>query len=262
MRREAKEQKRNIAYDRRYRELADEEVTARMEAGQPYVVRLKMPLEGDTTFDDGLRGEIRISNDQIDDQILLKSDGFPTYHLANVVDDHLMEITHVIRAEEWIPSTPKHVELYRAFGWSPPALSTCRSSATRIRVRSQSERTLSAWTTTRASASCRRRWSTSSRAWAGPCLMSARSFSFEDMLEAFTFERMGVTGPTFNLEKLDWLNGHYLREMEDSELVQRLQAWLLSSDYLNTLAPLVRERITRLDGFIDKTAFFFWRVRP
>jgi glutamyl-tRNA synthetase len=82
-------------------------------------------------------------------------------------------------------------------------------------------------------------------------------FSLEDMLEAFTFERMGVTGPTFNLEKLDWLNALYLREMDDQQLVARLQGWLLGADYLTSLVPLVRERITRLDGFIDKTAFFF-----
>ena len=93
---------------------------AKLVAGEPYVIRLKMPYEGETVVNDGLRGEIRFENSKIDDQVLLKSDGFPTYHLANIVDDHLMGITHVIRAEEWISSTPKHIQLYKAFGWDEP----------------------------------------------------------------------------------------------------------------------------------------------
>ena len=257
MRREAKEQKRNIAYDRRYRDLGDDEITQRMNAGQPYVVRLKMPTEGETTFVDGLRGEIRISNDQIDDQILLKSDGFPTYHLANVVDDHLMEITHVIRAEEWIPSTPKHVQLYAAFGWEAPCFihmpllrnqDKSKISKRKNPVSLDYYEGIGILPEAMVNFLGRMGWSMPDE---------REKFSFDEMLEAFTFERMGVTGPTFNLEKLDWLNGHYLREMEDAELVGRLREWLLSTEYLTTLAPLVRERITRLDGFIDKTAFFF-----
>jgi glutamyl-tRNA synthetase len=121
MRATAREQRLATSYDRRYRDLDADEVERRLAEGQPYVVRMKMPLDGQTSFVDALRGEISINNAEIDDQILMKSDGFPTYHLANVVDDHLMGITHVIRAEEWIPSTPKHVQLYLAFGWEAPA---------------------------------------------------------------------------------------------------------------------------------------------
>ena len=107
-------------YDGHCRNLSKEEVEAKLAAGEPYVIRLKMPYEGETVVNDGLRGEIRFENSKIDDQVLLKSDGFPTYHLANIVDDHLMGITHVIRAEEWISSTPKHIQLYKAFGWDEP----------------------------------------------------------------------------------------------------------------------------------------------
>ena len=107
-------------YDGHCRNLTKEEVEAKLAVGEPYVIRLKMPYEGETVVNDGLRGEIRFENSKIDDQVLLKSDGFPTYHLANIVDDHLMGITHVIRAEEWISSTPKHIQLYKAFGWDEP----------------------------------------------------------------------------------------------------------------------------------------------
>jgi glutamyl-tRNA synthetase len=112
--------KKAPGYDGHCRSLTPEQVKEKLEAGEAYVIRLKMPYEGDSVVKDGLRGEVRFENSKIDDQILLKSDGFPTYHLANVVDDHLMGITHVIRAEEWIASTPKHIQLYKAFGWDEP----------------------------------------------------------------------------------------------------------------------------------------------
>ena len=109
-----------VGYDRRYRNCSPEEVAQREAAGQPYVVRLKVPLTGDCVYEDGIKGRITSPWADIDDQILLKSDGFPTYHLANVVDDHLMEISHVIRGDEWMSSTPKHILLYRQF-WLDPS---------------------------------------------------------------------------------------------------------------------------------------------
>ena len=115
-----KAMKKAPGYDGHCRALSKEEVEKRLAAGEENVVRLKMPYEGETVIKDVLRGEVRFENNLIDDQVLIKGDGFPTYHLANVVDDHLMEITHVIRAEEWISSTPKHIQLYRAFGWDEP----------------------------------------------------------------------------------------------------------------------------------------------
>ncbi len=107
-------------YDGRCRDISPDEAERRAAAGEPNVVRLRMPTEGETTLNCPMRGEITVANRQLDDQILVKSDGYPTYHLANVVDDHLMGITHVIRAEEWISSTPKHIVLYEAFGWEQP----------------------------------------------------------------------------------------------------------------------------------------------
>ena len=120
MRETAARQGLRVGYDRRYRDLSPEEVRAKEKAGLPYVIRLKVPLSGECVFDDAVKGRITCPWADIDDQILLKSDGFPTYHLAAVVDDHLMEITHVIRGDEWMTSTPKHVYLYEAFGWQAP----------------------------------------------------------------------------------------------------------------------------------------------
>ncbi len=108
-------------YDRRYRNLQKEEIAKREAEGQPFVIRLKVPLTGECVYEDLIKGRITVPWADIDDQILLKSDGFPTYHLANVVDDHLMKITHVIRGDEWMSSTPKHLLLYESFGWEPPA---------------------------------------------------------------------------------------------------------------------------------------------
>ncbi len=120
LRAEQKAKKLNFGYDGLCRSLAAGEAESRRAAGEPHVVRLAMPDDGQSVVKDLLRGEITFENAQVDDQVLLKSDGFPTYHLANVVDDHLMGITHVIRAEEWLSSLPKHLQLYRGFGWEPP----------------------------------------------------------------------------------------------------------------------------------------------
>jgi glutamyl-tRNA synthetase len=206
---------------------------------------------------DGLRGDIVFDNDELDDQILLKSDGFPTYHLANVVDDRLMKITHVIRAEEWIPSTPKHVRLYEAFGWPAPAfihLPLLRNNdKTKISKRKNPvslEYYEAAGILPEALLNFLGRMG-----WSMPD--EREKFTYADMVEAFTFDRMHLGGPIFDLDKLDWLNGLYLRELSTDALVDRLRHWLLSDDYLRHVVPLVRERMTRLSEFIPKTAWLF-----
>jgi len=129
-------------YDRHCRELSEEEMAAELEKKTPYVVRLKVPATGSTSFDDTIRGTVEVANSQIDDQVLMKSDGFPTYHLANVVDDHLMGVTHVIRGEEWCPSTPKHILLYQAFGLKPQTFISMRQRAVISRFCWNLQRTL------------------------------------------------------------------------------------------------------------------------
>ncbi|PIE19904.1 MAG: glutamate--tRNA ligase [Proteobacteria bacterium] len=257
MRRVAREQRLATSYDRRYREITAAEARRRVDAGEAYVIRLKMPLSGTTVVHDGLRGPIEIDNRELDDQVLLKSDGFPTYHLANVVDDHLMGITHVIRAEEWIPSTPKHVQLYAAFGWEPPTFIhmpllrnkdkskiSKRKNPVSLDYYEQSGYLPEAMVNFLG----RMGWSMPDE---------AEKFDYAQMRDSFTFERMSLSGPIFDLDKLDWLNGMYIRELSDAQLVQRLQGWLLGSGYLEQVAPLVRERIPRLGDFVGKTAFFF-----
>ncbi|TNF29477.1 MAG: glutamate--tRNA ligase [Deltaproteobacteria bacterium] len=257
MRETALAEGRRTAYDRRYRDLPREEVERRLAAGESHVIRLKMPLGGSTRVKDGLRGGIDIDNAELDDQILLKSDGFPTYHLANVVDDHLMEITHVIRAEEWIPSTPKHVLLYEAFGWQAPVfihLPLLRNKdKTKISKR-KNPVSLEYYRTTGYLPEAMLNF-LGRMGWSMPD--EAEKFDYAQMVEHFDFGRMSLGGPIFDLDKLDWLNGMYIRELEPEALVARLQSWLLGSGYLAEVAPLVRERIKRLGDFVPSTTFFF-----
>ncbi len=262
MRRTQKERGAKQPYDRRYRDLPAAEVARLLAEGRPHVVRLKMPLTGQTTIHEALRGEITFDNDQLDDQILLKSDGFPTYHLANVVDDRLMGITHVIRAEEWIPSTPKHLRLYQAFGWEPPVfvhLPLLRNNdKTKISKRKNPvslEYYQAAGILPEALVNFLGRMG-----WSMPD--EREKFTYAEMLEHFTFDRMHLGGPIFDLDKLDWLNGLYLRELAPDALLARLRAWLLSDEYLLRVIPLVRERITRLSDFIPKTAWLFGEPTP
>jgi glutamyl-tRNA synthetase len=246
-----------VGYDGLCRGRPVEETERRAAAGEPFVIRMAMPRTGETTFVDRLRGEVKFDNAQIDDQILLKTDGFPTYHLANVVDDHLMGITHVIRAEEWLSSTPKHVVLYQAFGWQAPEwvhmplLRNADKSKISKRKNPVSldyykdagflpEALLNYLGTMG--------WSISG---------DREQFTLDEMVAAFTFDRVSLGGPVFDLVKLSAMNAIYLRALSDTEIVKRLRAWRFGDEKLASLVPLVRERIQRLDEFIPMTDFFF-----
>jgi len=246
-----------VGYDGLCRGRPEEEADTRAAAGEPFVIRLAMPRTGETVFVDRLRGEVKFDNAQIDDQVLLKSDGFPTYHFANVVDDHLMGITHVIRAEEWLSSTPKHVELYKAFGWEAPEwihmplLRNADKSKISKRKNPVSldyyqdagflpEALLNYLGTMG--------WSISG---------DREKFSLTEMVEAFTWDRVSLGGPVFDLVKLSAMNAQYLRALSDEEVVNRLRQWRLSDGALQRLVPLVRARIQRLDEFVPMTDFFF-----
>lgn len=222
------------------------------------VVRLKTPREGKTSFHDALRGMIHIDNAEIDDQVLFKSDGFPTYHLANVVDDHLMQITHVIRGEEWISSTPKHVLLYEYFGWKAPEFAhlPLLRNADKSKV-SKRKNPVSLEYFKEAG-------------YLPDALLNflgLMAFSFEDAREIFTLpefiqefklERVSLGGPVFDLKKLLWLNGRYLREKRNNQdMVAYLQEQLFSDDYLSKIVPLVKERVEKSEDFIAYADFFF-----
>jgi glutamyl-tRNA synthetase len=257
LREEQKAKKLNFGYDGRCRALSPDEAARRRAAGEPSVVRLAMPRQGEVLVPDLLRGEVCFDAAQVDDQVLLKSDGFPTYHLANVVDDHLMGITHVIRAEEWLSSLPKHVQLYRGFGWDMPVF--CHLPLLRNADRSKISKRKNP-----VSLNFYRRAGYLPEAmvnylalmgWAMPD--EREEFTLAEFVSAFTLERISLGGPVFDVEKLRWLNGKYLRRLTPPELLGRLREGPLSDDYLLRVLPLVQERIDTLEGFADYAQFFF-----
>lgn len=254
-------------YNGAHRELSEAEVDAFLAEGRAYVIRLKVPAEGETGFRDELRGEIKFSHNNVDDQVLLKSDGFPTYHLANVVDDHLMHITDVIRAEEWISSTPKHVLLYEAFGWELPRfwhmpllrnldkskISKRKNPVSLIYYRQAGF--LPQALLNFLGLMC-------GGMPAGGKIDQAKDvqieiFDLAKMLEQFNFERISLGGPVFDLVKLKWLNGEYLRALSPEKFYEQLRTVLFSDEYLRAIAPLVQTRIETLNQFGDLADFLF-----
>jgi len=245
-------------YDGLCLKLSEAEVKARVAAGEPYVVRMKVPSHGTSVVKDLLRGDIEIGWDLVDMQVLLKADGMPTYHLANVVDDHLMEITHILRGEEWINSAPKHQLLYQYFGWQMPAL--CHLPLLRNPDRSKLSK---------------RKNPTSvlfyermgylpeallnylgRMAWSMPD--DEEKFSLDKMVENFSLERISLGGPVFDLQKLQWLNGRWIREdLDQNAFADRVRRWRLNEDYLMKLVPLVQKRTGILSDLGPLTLPFF-----
>ena len=257
VREEQKRAKKTAGYDGLCRTIGRDDSAARAKGGEPFVVRLAMPKEGKTQFVDKLRGPLEFDNAQVDDQVLLKSDGFPTYHLANVVDDRLMKITHVIRAEEWISSTPKHVVLYQSFGWPEPEwihMPLLRNADKSKISKRKNPVSLDYFRDTGILPECLLNflglmgWSFGG---------DREKFTLAEMIDVFSWDRVSLGGPVFNLEKLSWLNGLYIRDLPSHELVRRLRGWLLSDEHLMRITELVRERIRRLDEFVPATEFFF-----
>ncbi len=255
-------------YDRRCRPLDPDEARRRAEGGEPHTVRLAVPLEGETRFTDGLRGPIVIENATIDDQVVLKSDGFPTYHLASVVDDHLMDITHVVRAEEWIISTPKHVLLYEALGWDPPAFyhMPLIRNPDRSKLSKRKNPTNVLWY---------RREGYLAEAvvnflgMLGHSMPDGREvFSREEFLEAFSLDRVTTTAPVFDMDKFEWLNGQWVRRLSAEDLAGRLceggfmPAGLekFSDEERLEIVRLMQERLRKLAEFADGVAFFVERL--
>jgi len=250
-----------LKYDRLCLSLSDAEVQRRVAAGEPHVVRLRIP-DGQTPYNDRLRGTIAFQNETIDDQVLLKSDGFPTYHLANVVDDHLMGITHVCRAEEWITSTPKHVLLYQAFGWDMPEFihMPLLRNADRSKISKRKNPTSLDWY--RAQGYLPEAL-LNFLALMGFSIPDERQiFSVAEMIETFSWDRVKTSGPVFDLTKLDWLNGEYIRKLSLDALADRLaafhpQAAAADRAYVRALAPLVQERLKKLSDLDTVGGFFF-----
>jgi glutamyl-tRNA synthetase len=248
------------------RTLTSEKVEANLAAGKPFVVRMAVPpYSGDattsTTFRDELRDDITFEHSNVDDQVLMKSDGYPTYHLANVVDDHLMQITDVIRAEEWISSTPKHVLLYKAFGWQIPRfwhmpllrnldkskISKRKNPVSLIYYRQ-------AGFLPEAVINFLGLMGGGMPEGTGPV---AEKFSLGEMVERFDVKNIRLGGPVFDLTKLKWLNGEYIRSLAPADFYAALRSTILSDAHLGQIASLVQMRIETLGEFGNLTHFFF-----
>ncbi len=258
LREEQKAKKQNPGYDRHCRDLSADDISAKLAAGQEFVVRMKMPTEGATVVPDKLRGDVTFENLAVDDQVLLKSDGFPTYHLANVVDDHLMEVTHVIRAEEWINSTPKHLILYQMFGWEPPVF--CHMPLLRNADKSKISKRKNPVSIL----------DYKQRGFVPPAILNylallgftmpgeQEMFTFEEFAQAFSFENIHLGGPVFDLDKLTWMNGKYYREkFSEDQLTEQLQEQLFNTAYLRRIVPLLKERIDKAEDFVPMADYFF-----
>ncbi|HEX2865039.1 MAG TPA: glutamate--tRNA ligase [Deinococcales bacterium] len=262
--------KQEAGYDRRYRTLSQEESDARAERGDPFVIRLKVPEDGETVVRDRLRGDVSFRNADLDDKVLLKSDGFPTYHLAAMVDDHLMGVTHVIRAEEWLVSTPLHALILRGLGWEEPEwihtpllrnpdhskLSKRKMDTSVDSYRAQGilpEALLNYLGT---------------MGWSMPD--GREVFSVQDMIENFTWDRVSLGGPVFDLERLTWMNGKYIRELLPlDELVERCVPFLqwagvdvTDRAYVTEVVKTLRERFKLLSELPEAARYFFEEPVP
>ena len=218
-------------YDGHCRNLTAEEVKSKLEAGEAYVIRLRMPYEGETIVKDELRGNIIFENSKIDNQVLLKSDGFPTYHLANIVDNYLMGITHVIRAEEWIASTPKHIQLYKAFAWEEPKwyhMPLLRNAdKTKISKR-KNPVSLNYYR----EEGYLREGLLNFLALMGWSLGGDKEiFTLDEMIENFSFDRISLGGPVFDLVKLGWVNNHHMRLKDIDELTKLALPYYIAKGY-------------------------------
>ena len=252
--------KQRGGYDGHCRDLAAPQVQAALQSGTAHVVRLRVPRDGVSIVRDSLRGEISFQNELIDDQVLLKSDGYPTYHLAVVVDDHLMEVTHVIRGEEWINSTPKHLMLYAAFGWEPPVHTHLPLLLNPDGSKMSKRRNPTAVDYYHKAGYLAPALCNYLALMSYPPLGEEEKFSFEQWRDQFDLDRINLGGSIFDPDKLDWLNGRYLRDdLSPHQLLDEMKQWLLNDDYLERMIPLMQPRMETMGDFMSKCSFFFSR---
>jgi glutamyl-tRNA synthetase len=238
--------------------LTAEEVTSKMTAGESSVIRMNIPTEGSCDFTDGVYGDVSIPWDSVDMQVLIKGDGMPTYHMANVIDDHLMKITHVARGEEWLASVPKHILLYRYFGWEQPVfmhLSLMRNADKSKLSKRKNPTSISYY---------------SALGYIPEALMNFLGLFFiqiaegeelltmEELAEKFDPENLSKAGAIFDIQKLDWLNGRWIREkMSEEEFQHRVLTWAMENDRLKAGLALSQSRISKLGELPDLAGFLF-----
>lgn len=274
LRQEQMANKQAPKYDKHCALLAKEDLQALLDSGAPHVIRLNVdPERGDIVFQDLVRGEVSIHTRDIDDQVLIKSDGFPTYHLANVVDDRLMGITHVIRGEEWLPSTPKHVLLYEAFGWELPLfahlpllLNPDKSKLSKRQGDVAVEDYLAKGYLKEALVNF-----VALLGWNPGEGSTQEIFSLAELVESFDLGHVHKGGAVFDQAKLDWMNGEYIKKLSPDELYSRMEqggflgkpliinapASMQGESYLKKVLAVEQERLARLDGVGEQNPFFF-----
>lgn len=249
--------------------LSSEETQRRLDEGEPYVIRLKVPRREEVRFEDIIRGIVSFDTQGLDDQVLLKSDGMPTYHLANVVDDHTMEITHVIRGEEWLSSAPKHILLYQYFGWEAPKmahlplimsptggkLSKRKAESEGIPVNTKDY--ISGYYEPHALVNFLTYlgWSPGD---------DSEIHTLEELCQLFTLDRVSKAGAVFNHKKLMWYNEHYFKARSTESIVREVKTLATASglpeipdEKLSRIAELLRERVVKVDEILELGAFFF-----
>lgn len=262
--------KQNIGYDGHCRHLTAEKIQENLDKGLPFVVRLKLPDEGQTIVKDALRDDIVFENQMLQDLILLKADGFPTYHLANVVDDHLMKISHVIRAEEWISTTPLHVRLYEAFGWEPPTfvhLPLLRNLDKSKMSKRKNPVSITYYQRQGFLPEALLNF-LALQGWSHPS--GEDIFSVDEMIHHLSLERISLGGPVFDVKKLIRFNGIWIRNLGIPELTRRLtetsiqrQLKLMQNpEYIEKVVNLLSQRLRLLADFDTAAHFLFMGALP
>ena len=247
-------------YDKHCLYLSKEEIEANLAAGKPYVIRINMPTEGTTTFHDELYGDITVENNELDDMILIKSDGYPTYNFANVIDDHLMGITHVVRGNEYLSSAPKYNRLYEAFGWEIPKYIHCplitnedHQKLSKRCGHSSYEDLLDQGFLTEAIVNfvALLGWSPSS---------DNEIFSLEELVKEFDYHRISKSPAVFDMVKLRWMNGEYMKKMDDDKFYEMALPYLkevITRDLdFHKIAAMVKTRIEVFPDIKDQVDFF------
>ena len=251
-------------YDLHCRKLDLEEAKKRVAAGEKYVIRMKVPMTGELTFNDLIRGNVTIAYKNIDDQVIMKSDGFPTYHLAVVVDDHHMKISHIIRGEEWLPSTPKHILLYQYFGWEMPLIAhlplllnpdKSKLSKRQGDVAVEDYRDKGYLKEALVNFIALLGWNPGD---------TREVFSLEELVQEFSLERVGKSGAVFDVEKLKWMNEQHMRLKTDDDMLELVKPILkekhwgaFSDDYLKQIFGLMRERVKFPQDYVETCSYLY-----
>ena len=263
---EAGEAKAFGGYNRACRDLPQETIDKYLAEGRPYVIRQKMPLTGETSFTDAVHGHISFKNEELEDQVILKQDGMPTYNFANVIDDHLMHISHVIRGTEFITSTPKHVLLYQFFGWEPPAfihLPPVMGKNEDGSVSKLSKRHGATGFSQLVEMGYLPEAITNYVALLGWSPKSEQEiFSMDELIEKFSLDGLSKSPAVFDYNKLDWVNGEYFKAMSDEDFAAGAKSFAgkladeLGADKWQYLAGLLRTRVSRYNQIPEQIGFF------